>query len=102
MNSLDITAQKHRGNTASNDAYSLGAPHHCAVREAIFTHLQQFGPMTSKEIGRAFSMSLHTFSGRLSEMRRSGRIRGTGERRGNAEILEIVSSEDLESGEASR
>lgn len=87
----DITSNKHRGNVASVKAFRKGHGAHESTRRQIFTMLSETtSGLTSKEIAMRTGWALHTFSGRLAEMKRDGVIRGTGVNRYGAEVLEVV------------
>jgi predicted transcriptional regulator len=85
----DITESRHGGNACSRDAYERirgGLP---AARRHILDLIEAAGAagLTSKEIAEQTGRGLNTFSGRLSELKRDGLIRPTGERRGDADVL---------------
>jgi len=87
----DVTANKHGGNPNSVAAYAKGSARHECERDAILAilHRHPFG-LTSKEIGEMVEKPLHAISGRFSELKQSGKIYGTGERRKGAEVLVTV------------
>ncbi len=86
----DIISNKHHNNPASSSAYERGHGRHARRREIIYALLEESHGMTSKEIASCTGWALNTFSGRLSELKRDGKVRGTGEMRLGAEVLEVV------------
>lgn len=91
----DITANKHHGNAASETAFRKGNARHQAAREKICQLLQR-EDMTSKEIAERTGWAMHTFSGRLTELKRDGLVTGTGVMRRGAEVLRVVKKEPAE------
>jgi hypothetical protein len=83
----DVTARKHHGNRASEAAHAKGSHQHASLREQIFEMIAHADGLTSKELGHRLGRPIHTFSGRLSQLKAEGRIVGTGEMREGAEVL---------------
>ena len=60
---------------------------YASARETIYALIAQSSDgMTSKEIAQRTGWALHTFGGRLSELKTLGKIRGTGQKRYGAEV----------------
>ena len=60
---------------------------YASARETIYALIAQSSDgMTSKEIAQRTGWALHTFGGRLSELKTRGKIRGTGQKRYGAEV----------------
>lgn len=87
---MDITAHRHGGNASSNAAYARSKGRHGAARHVLYALILTSDGLTSKELGERTGWALNTFSGRLAELKRDGLIRGTGERRNGAEVLQAV------------
>lgn len=86
----DITANRHKNNPASVQAWERGHSSHEAAKQRVYELIADSQGITSKEIAQKLGWALHTFSGRISQLKASGFIRGTGERRMGAEILVAV------------
>ena len=84
----DICANKHGGNASSREAFQQHRLNFGNQREQIYALLcgSKEG-MTSKQIAEHFGWALNCMSGRLSELRKAGKIRGTKTRREGAEVL---------------
>ena len=60
---------------------------YASARETIYELIAQSSDgMTSKEIAQRTGWALHTFGGRLAELKATGKIRGTGQKRYGAEV----------------
>lgn len=86
----DITSGKHKGNPASNSAFERGQSSHEAAKQRVYEMIADSKGITSKEIAERLGWALHTFSGRISQLKAAGKIVGTGERRDGAEVLVAV------------
>lgn len=86
----DITKSRHKNNPASNAAFERGQSSHEAAKQRVYELIAESQGITSKEIAERLGWSLHTFSGRISQLKAAGFIRGTGERRYGAEVLVAV------------
>lgn len=84
----DICSNRHRGNAASVAAFTQAQLKFGTQREEIYALLRsrRMG-LTSKEIAPHFGWPLNAMSGRLTELKRDGKIRGTKQRRNGAEVL---------------
>ena len=61
---------------------------YASARVTIYTLIAQSSDgLTSKEIAQRTGWALHTFGGRLAELKAAGKIRATGEKRYGAEVL---------------
>lgn len=88
---IDITANKHHNNAASTEAFHRGNPRHTSAREIIYKLIDESSDgMTSKEIAQRTGWAMHTFSGRITELLSSGRIRDTETMRYGARVLVAV------------
>lgn len=84
----DICRNRHKGNESSKAAN----PKREAKRKM---HQQIIGmlcrnTLTAKQIARALDVPFNTISGRFSELKAMGKIRGTGQRFEGSEYLEII------------
>ena len=87
----DITSGKHKGNPASNSAWENNHGRHANARERILQLIADAADgLTSKEIAAQLGWPIHCLSGRLSELKRDAKIRGTGVRRMGAEVMVVV------------
>jgi hypothetical protein len=87
----DITVRRHHGNAASRDANLLSSAVHVRDKEAIYALLRSTpSGLTSKEIGFTLNKPLNTFSGRISQLKADGKVRGTGRRRNGAEVIVVT------------
>ena len=89
MQSTDITARKHGGNSASVEANKRAEPTKAVMRHQIFLWAETRTDFTSKEIAREFGKPLNAISGRISELRATGVIEETGERREGCNVLRV-------------
>ncbi len=92
MNQLgifDICHKRHKGNAASKAANPRAASKQ-QTHEQILAIFRRKGNQTSKDIAQMLNKPLNAISGRLSELKLLGKIRGTGERRDGSEILELL------------
>lgn len=61
---------------------------YASARVTIYTLIAQSSDgLTSKEIAQRTGWALHTFGGRLAELKAAGKIRATGQKRYGAEVL---------------
>jgi len=61
---------------------------YASARTTIYALIAQSSDgMTSKEIAQRTGWALHTFGGRLAELKAAGKIRATGQKRYGAEVL---------------
>jgi hypothetical protein len=87
----DPSARKHKNNPCSVDAHTRVVPTKAAAWKRIMDLIKargEFG-LTSKECAAAFGVQLNTISGRFSELRAMGWIKGNGQRRDNAAVLVV-------------
>ena len=92
MNQLgifDITARKHKGNAASKAA-NPKAQAKKESHEKILELLRMNGRLTAKEISILLGKPFNAISGRFSELKMLGKIRGTGVRKEGSELLEVA------------
>ncbi len=84
MAARDITASRHRGNSASAQAFAESHDNHVRDRDVIYGLIERTADgLTSKEIGRILMKPINTFSGRLTELKQENRIKvATGRREG--------------------
>lgn len=82
----DLCRARHRGNAES---VAANPPRH-SKRQTHERILAVMGNrhMTSKELAAEMGVPLNCLSGRLSELRATGRLVATGERRDGAAVLE--------------
>lgn len=85
---IDPTEPRHGGNASSAAAYESSKAQHASDRERIYALIESSpAGLTSKEIGRLLQKEIHTFSGRLTQLKQTWRIVGTGVTREGAEVL---------------
>lgn len=91
----DITRNRHRDNPQSNAAHERIVHTKEDTYKRILKYVDSVGRATSKEIAAAlgYGKEMHRISGRLSELKAMNRLRGTGESREGAEVLELVKQE---------
>ena len=66
---------------------SSGEARYASARVTIYTLIAQSSDgLTSKEIAQRTGWALHTFGGRLAELKAAGKIRATGQKRYGAEV----------------
>ncbi len=88
---LDFAYFRLRGNNANHAAYRNSPGAHESTRQQIYAMISASSAgMTAREIAEKTGWALHTFSGRLAEMKRDELIRGTGLFRCGAEVLEVI------------
>jgi DNA-binding Lrp family transcriptional regulator len=82
----------HNGNAASLDAYASGKARHANGRDAILKLIEAAGSkgITAKKIAEDTGWAFNTFSGRVTELKGRGLVRGTGVLSDKAEILVAV------------
>ena len=87
--SLDITATKHGGNSESRSAFQKSKHNAAEQRARVLELITQSGPagLSMKQVASAMSVQLNTISGRGSELRQSGAVEDTGERRSGSAVL---------------
>ena len=72
---IDPTEPRHGGNSSSAAAFASGKARHQGERERIFALIESSpAGLTSKEIGRLLHKEIHTFSGRLTQLKQAWRI----------------------------
>lgn len=86
---LDICARKHRNNSASKAA-NPNRQSKQLIQGQILELLAINGPLTGKEIAVMLGKQLNTISGRFSDLKAAGKVRGIGVRRDGAEVLERI------------
>jgi len=88
----DICRNRHKNNPESEAANARIQAHKTLLQQRVFNWIQVAGAngATSKEISRALDIPLHSVSGRLSELKKAGQIRKTGERREDAAVLVLA------------
>lgn len=79
----DITASRHKGAETSEEAFEVVRPLRIRMQRRILDHLRRCGDFgsTTEEVAVALGMPYTTVSARLSELKRDGRIRATGNHR---------------------
>ena len=78
---FDICRTKHRGNAQSNAANPAKFSKQ-RDRSLVYELIRDSAGITSKEIAEVLGRPLHTFSGRISELKRDQRIAVRGARDG--------------------
>jgi DNA-binding IclR family transcriptional regulator len=84
---IDHDISRGRNNPASQAAFERSAPMHKSQRQRILEMIEGSDGLTSKEIAQRTGWPLHAFSGRITSLKASELIRGTGEYRYGAEVL---------------
>jgi DNA-binding transcriptional ArsR family regulator len=86
----DITANRHKGAATSVEAHDRIKKTLPRQRAAVLA-LYRARPSgyTVHEVAEKFNVSPNVISGRLSELKKSGLLFPSGERRGNAAVLKI-------------
>lgn len=84
----DICSNRHRGNPESQAAFDFVASKIGPMHDRLLAILRRQA-MTSKELERYTGMTRSTISARLSELKSSGHIVKTGQRREGAAVLTI-------------
>jgi hypothetical protein len=93
MLTTDITANRHKNNPESIDANKRIEPTKADWRKRIALYMNCVGgDWTLKELCRAFDKSPNEISGRLSEMKASGILEPTGERREGCAVLRLTNN----------
>lgn len=88
----DPTRNKHQGNPASEQAWRHVGDRAETQRKYLLRLFSEAGPagLTSTEIERRIKIAKNRFSGRLTELKVLGLIRGTCQFRENCEVLVAI------------
>lgn len=91
MLSDDICINKHKENSASNDANKTVNKEVDRLR--VLTIIKEQGQASSKMIARIMGKQLHQISGRISELKAEGVIENTGIRKEGCSLLKVASKQ---------
>jgi len=80
----DITKNKHKGNAESNTAFAAIENELTTRQNDVLTAFQDMPYATSKEVAFWLNKPLNVISGRITELKRMGRIKQLGRRDGCA------------------
>lgn len=83
----DITRNRHHRNPQSEAANRRVHPTKTSVELTIYNLLAASAGLTSKEIGAKLGKEIHTFSGRISQLKADQKIYETGEVREGCAVL---------------
>jgi predicted HTH transcriptional regulator len=83
----DTTTTKHSNGMAKVLVFPRNSARYANAREIIYALIAESSDgMTSREIAQRTGWALHTFGGRLAELKAAGKIRSTGRKRYGAEV----------------
>jgi predicted HTH transcriptional regulator len=88
----DICERKSARSATSFDAHEKIKGSKEKKREQILAWAQGFGDFTLRDVCAAFDVQPNQISGRLSELKRLGRLKDTGYRRDGCAILQVIGS----------
>lgn len=88
----DICERKSARSATSFDAHEKIKGSKERKREQILAWAQGFGEFTLRDVCAAFDVQPNQISGRLSELKRLGRLKDTGYRRDGCAILRVSGS----------
>jgi predicted HTH transcriptional regulator len=88
----DICERKSARSETSFHAHELIKGSKETKREQILAWAQGFGEFTLRDVCAAFDVQPNQISGRLSELKRLGRLKETGYRRDGCAILRVIGS----------
>lgn len=83
----DITKNKHGGNAQSNAAFEKIEETLTTRQKTVYSiiyHRYQHAGATCKEIAKIFGVGMNAISGRITELKRMGKIKQSGRRDGCA------------------
>lgn len=85
----DPSARKHKGHLASMDAHGRAVFGKRRTYARILRHFRKAGPLglTAKKLEELLCRQIHTFSGRLSELKMIGFLRETTRREDGCTVL---------------
>jgi len=85
----DICARKHKGSVASKEAFSKAKLNLPQSRALMLAEIRKAGErgVTASEVAEKLGLQLNKISGRFSELKKSGEIYATGERRNGSGVL---------------
>ena len=86
---IDITAAKSHSPATSREANIRVAPRKAQDRDRILGYLRWSGTATLRDIESMLRMKTQTASARLSELKATGEIEVTGERREGCAVVRI-------------
>lgn len=84
----DITISRHRGSSASIDA-NPSREQKANLRGEVYQYIATHEPTYSKAISRGLGVPLHSISGRISELKKLGRIEELSGREEKCSLLQV-------------
>jgi hypothetical protein len=85
----DVCRPKHGGNAQSEQANDRAHPHKASMRERLenFIGHSGFEGATLRELSGYFAKPMHSLSGRISELKRDGKVFDSGREREGCAVL---------------